>query len=747
MSSKKHYLSLDLIRVLACIAILLYHLNILKGGYLAVCTFFCLSGYLSVVSAFKKEKFSLGKYYLNRLLKLYLPLAVVVFITIVVVNLFSNALWLNLKPETTSVLLGYNNFWQLGANLDYFARHINSPFMHLWYIGILLQFDLVFPFIYMFLRKLGDKIHKSVPCVLTVVLSGGLFIYFYMMSTSQNIMTVYYSTFTRVFSIFFGVALGFIHMYAKPLVPNILKNKYLSKLIFTFYLTILISLCIYVDASSPYFALSMGLTSLVTCRLIDYGTINSTYAVYFHERLINYLSSICYEIYLVQYPVIFMFQEIDIYGNLKIPIIIIVTFIISCILHACVNIRKKEDNKVLRYILRVLVLSITIYGGYQYFTAEDYTAEMKQLEDQLAANQSIIEQKQKEYEAKAKQEQEDWMNMLKDLENSETELKNVVTNLRVTGVGDSVMLGAVNDLYETFPNGYFDAAVSRTPWVVNGIIQNLKSRNILGDVVVLNLGANGDCSEECKDEIMASCGDRKVFWLNVTNDGDVHFNSVISDFASKYDNLYVVDWNTISNGHYEYFYADGIHLTEVGRIAYSNAIYEAIYNVYLDEFNKKKDEIINKHEASQKNKISFYGNDILLNVFDYIKDDYKEADFNINSDYNFEIIKNDIIEAKQNNLLNHKIVFAFDSSITLDISEYQELIKLCDEYKIYVVSTSKNSNDALLNINNENVKIINFYNEILNNSNYLIADKVHLSDQGNIALDKLLNNSINIKNN
>ena len=65
-SSKKYYKDIDFIRVLSCIAILLYHLNILKGGYLAVCIFFVLSGYLSCISAFRKEKFSLKTYYSNR---------------------------------------------------------------------------------------------------------------------------------------------------------------------------------------------------------------------------------------------------------------------------------------------------------------------------------------------------------------------------------------------------------------------------------------------------------------------------------------------------------------------------------------------------------------------------------------------------------------------------------------------------------------------------------------------------------
>ena len=145
---KKYFKDLNIIRLIACIAVLLYHLNILKGGYLAVCTFFVLTGYLSCISAFRKEKFSLKEYYKNRLFKIYLPLVIVVFISIGIISFLPNIFWFNLKPETTSVLLGYNNFWQLNANLDYFARHVDSPFMHFWYIGILLQFDLVFPFIY-----------------------------------------------------------------------------------------------------------------------------------------------------------------------------------------------------------------------------------------------------------------------------------------------------------------------------------------------------------------------------------------------------------------------------------------------------------------------------------------------------------------------------------------------------------------------------------------------------------------------
>ena len=159
MEEKKYFKNIDFVRLFACIMILLYHLGIVKGGYLAVCTFFVFSGYFSCISLFNKEKVSLKEYYSNKILRLYLPLIVVVFISITCTSLFSKT-WLNLKPESTSIVLGYNNYWQLSSSMDYFSSHINSPFIHLWYIAILLQFDLIFPYIFMLLKKVGDKFNK-----------------------------------------------------------------------------------------------------------------------------------------------------------------------------------------------------------------------------------------------------------------------------------------------------------------------------------------------------------------------------------------------------------------------------------------------------------------------------------------------------------------------------------------------------------------------------------------------------------
>lgn len=737
ISRQKYYKNLDLLRLLSCIAILLYHLNILKGGYLAVCTFFVLTSYLSCLSEFKKDKFSIKDYYLKRIVKLYIPLIIVVFSSLAVISLFPNISWFNLKPETTSVLLGYNNFWQLNANLDYFARHINSPFIHLWYIAILLQFDLVFPLIFVPLRKLGDKVSKSIPCIITALATTISTIYFYRMSLTQNMMVTYYDTFTRLFSLLFGLTLAFFHNYYKSLLPNKFKESPYKNIIFTFYLILLSILFVLIDSKSPYFALSMVITTILTCRIIDYATTTSTNSLNLVEKVVKSLSDISYEIYLTQYPIIFLFQYIKLQPLYKLAAIILVTIITSYIIHFAL--KKTKRFKVFKYLLLTSVLIVSIYGAYQYYLAKDHTLEMKKLKEQLAQNEQMIKESKEKYATQLKEEQEDWTKQLENLEECESKLNEVVSNLPIVGVGDSVMLGAISNLQSQFPNGYFDAKVSRTAWKVAPILKDLTEKNMLGNPIVLNLGANGDCSKSCKAEIMQIADKRQVFWLNTTNNETANNN--LYNISKEYSNLHLIDWSSISSGHSEYFYADGIHLTPTGRVAYTKAIYDAIYQEYLNEYNEKKKAIISEHEEQEKNKISFYGNTLLLNSFEYIEKDFTTAAFIINKDYTYKSLKSEIEQALKNNAITNKIVLAFDNTTNIKTTEYEELLKLCKDKELYIVAT----NTTVTNLskkNYSNLVVLDFTKELKKHPEYFMADGKHLSDKGNKALSKLLKENI-----
>jgi len=726
----KYFYELDLIRLIACIAIFLYHLNILKGGYLAVCIFLTLSGYLSCKSLLNKDKLSFKDYYLNRIKKLYIPLLIVTFISIFVTTLFKDIIWFNLKPETSSIIMGYNNFWQINANLDYFAKHIDSPFMHLWYMGILLQFDLVFPFIFLLLKKIGDKIHKSISIIIPFILSILSFIFFYKIAKT-NIMNAYYNTFTRVYSLLLGVSLAFIHYYYKNYVIN---KKIISKIIFSIYIIILLLSFIFIDVNSKYFIISMVLSSIITLRLIDYSMLFNKDKFNFVDKIIKYLANISYEIYLVQYPVIFIFQNINIKYYYKVPIIILITIIISIIINYSLSIKKKEfKNNYLKVLLLIITTLLSLIGLYKYITSKDYSKDIKNLENELSNNEKIMEERQKEVMQRKDEEQENWNNILEDLEKAELELDSYVKNLKIVGIGDSVMLNAVNELYKVFPKGYFDAEVNRTEYELNGLLKKYQNNKILGDIIIINLGTNGECPERCKKEFMKTIGNRQVFWVNATHPDFASFNPHIKAFAEKYENVHLLDWVSACKGHTkEYLVHDGTHLTSSGRKAYAKFVYDSIYNYYLNDLKKKKEEKELEHEQKEKEKIMFIGNDLLLSTSKYLKDEFSNSIFVINKDYDYKTLFEDLKKKKDNKELSYNIVFVFDKRVNLN---YQELFTLLNDYQLYYVILDKKD----LNDNYSNIDFSLYYDD------YIMVDKIHLKDQGNKKLSELIIDKLNDK--
>lgn len=610
-SEKKYYKKLNIVRDIACILVLLYHLNIVKGGFLAVCTFFTLSGYLSCMSAIKNKYFSIKEYYINRIKKLYLPLIIVVFITVILSKIISNINWINLKPETLSVVLGYNNFWQLKANLDYFTRNVNSPFIHLWYISILLQFDLVFPVVVSAIKKAnrkGENYSSVVLISLFTIITTALFIY---MSKTQNIMVVYYNTFARSFSIFFGILLGLIHYKCNFKISNILER--FNTYIFIIYCLALILICIFMSAETDNYCFYMILTTIITTRLIEYSTTEENNSKF--NKMINSLSNISYEVYLVQYPIIFFMQNAPINYGLKVFLIFILTFIFAVTLN---SLKKKSSNSIILKSIKTIFIIVTIaFGSFIVITEKNYSAEMKDLENRLNENLKIIEEKNKEFlnteeqnnknelEEKSDKENEKEENANEEnakkenkIQNEESSNNNIDNNnkdsnqvaekqdididekikkMQIVGVGDSVMLDAIKEFYKQFPKGYFDGKISRSISGAEDVLKNLKNKGKLGNIVILSLATNGDYSDKKNKKLMELLGDREVYWIDSAGPDDPKFNEKFEKFAENYPNIHIVGWKKFAKEHPEYLEPDKIHPNYKGGKVLVNLIYEAIY--------------------------------------------------------------------------------------------------------------------------------------------------------------------------
>ena len=725
--SKDYYYNLDIIRIISCLGVLFYHLGLLKGGFLSVCSFFVLSGYLSYYSLSSKQKVSLKDYYLKRFQHIYLPLLIVVLITVGITYLIPVIHWFNLKVETTSVLFGYNNFWQLSVNADYFARHINSPFMHFWYIGILLQIDIVFPFFYLGIKKLKEKKKKIFPFTILCLLMISSIVFFIYLSIKGQMMNSYYHTLARVYSYLFGVICSYIALEWKN--PIFHWKRKISKIVFYEYLIVFIFLNFVVESNSSYYAIAMIGITIMTGRMIHYGTIKKTDDLNIFQKIMHSFANVSYEIYLLQYPVLFFFQYLNLPTPWNIICIISIIIVLSYFIHFALSFKNKK-LLILKIICYILLGIPTLFGLYVYITSKDYSKEINDLKAQLAENQELLEKKQEEYKNRLKEEADSWNSVLSDLESGEAALYDYVSNLPVVGIGDSVMLGAVPSLYDTFPNGYFDAKVSRTDYEANGILWGIKNQGLLSDNIVIHLGTNGQCGISCQTEILSTCEDRNVYWVTVSNDYDVHVNSGLYSLAENYSNVSIIDWFTISQGHGEYFAPDGIHLTGEGMRVYSESIYQAIYQHYYNDYQKKKESILLEHEKEQNKKISFYGNDLLLNSIDLIQTDFPNSNIHIEEEYQYSNLLQELKDHLDE--LNYNVVLTIDTESELKEEEYQTIISLLEGHQIYFVFVYHKP----ITFSNENVHTINFTKQVQKNTDYLTVDYKHLSDKGKNALEK-----------
>ena len=728
MAKKAYFWKIDVLRLFLCISVFLYHLEILKGGYLAVSSFFVLSGFLSIFSFRSRKETDLKLYFLRRLKRIYLPLLAVTFVSVGIISLIESINWIELKPETTSVIFAYNNYWQLLADQDYFTRHSASPFMHMWYIAMLIQYDLLLPFFYLLMRKAARKLSRLLPTALSVLMAAVSFALFAVNVAHGKMMAAYYGSFARSFSLFLGMAGGF----AFRSVPSLtLKNGKIKNIIYVLYMILLAGLFIFIDAESKHFSLAMILVSIITLRLIAYATLDKGRKMA-GERTLRFLADLSYEIYLVQYPLIFLLSQGRPLSTVHKLLTVLFTIPLSCLLHVAFRPSRKR-NIVLQAVLSVLVLLGSLFGFYRYVLAKDYSREIKELKEKLQENEKMIEEKNREYMHNSEEEEEELLSIFRDMDNREEAVKQYLTKTPVTGVGDSILIDIADEMYIRFPNGYFDGRVSRNLLAGEDILRQMKEEGSLSDLVILCLATNGDYIESYNEELMNIVEGRQVFWVDAVNADDPEFNERFAAFAEKYDNLHIVEWKKASEGHPEYFYYDNIHVMEDGVGVLADLIYDKVYDVYLENYSSLKEAAIRESEARIESRIAFYGNDALISSYEMISEKFERSICHGDSDYDFDELHAQVKEKAESGTLERRVVFLFDRTSGFTMGQYEKLIRLCEGHDIYVCRMDRKEYEF-----GENVKVIDFYAAVEDNADYLMGDGVHLSEKGNSALADMI---------
>lgn len=143
---------LDVIKGIAIIVVVLFHMGLLKSGYLGVDAFFVINGFLIIPSVLRKmeaNKFSFWEYIEKRIMRL-LPLIVLASAISLGIgyfvmmpdhyeNLSQSVIAGNLFSENILSSITSKDYWDVDNDF--------KPLMHLWYVGILFEFYIILPII------------------------------------------------------------------------------------------------------------------------------------------------------------------------------------------------------------------------------------------------------------------------------------------------------------------------------------------------------------------------------------------------------------------------------------------------------------------------------------------------------------------------------------------------------------------------------------------------------------------------
>ncbi len=584
---------LDGLRAIAIVGVVLFHLYPydVVGGYVGVCLFFVLSGFLLGYRSFldmSQMKFHALRFYGKRLLRIYPGLFAMVFVTCGGLFLLSPQVLHGRWEEVLSIFLGYNNWWQIIRESSYFARISGStPFLHIWSLAIELQFYLIYPLIFYAFLWMVKHFRKRGAWLILVMITLFSAIYLangYMLGMDNGRM--YYGTDTRVFSFLIGVCGGYYHITAKEREERSFPWLYYLAFVALLGLLVVCVLWMSGEDSWAYIYGMQGMSVAFLAMIVLCADERLAIGRILDVAPLRYLGSRSYEIYLWHYPVVFYLH----YRKwMQRPEYIALGILLSLALAewtyqaSGIFIKHRYPKlvgKIVFFIVSLGMIGMIGLGIYGFATtatikSQDTATLQTELEDSTRA----LEKQQKEIEEKALPEQPEETKVA-----GYSDGQAVVDLNSVTIIGDSVCLSASEELLELLPAATIDAKESRQMKDAIEIVKQMKEDGTLGSTVVIALGTNGFFWQSEGQVLINEIGtDHNIFWVNVYGqhlEWQYRTNGTIRTLVRDNPNVQMISWVKLIRANQDWLYDDGIHVEKEGQQAYAQMIYDAL-NEYV----------------------------------------------------------------------------------------------------------------------------------------------------------------------
>ena len=567
--------AIDGLRAVAVIAVMLYHLGVpwIPGGFLGVDLFFVISGYvitrLLLDSIQRSGGLDLRAFYKSRLRRLLPPLAFMIVTTTLFIGVWAPDTIKRLLTDTPFSLLGVMNWWLVFRQADYFEAIGRPPLLqHTWSLGVEAQFYLVWPLILLLvLRQLGRKVIPAAALIIAIGSGVALFLVSLSVdsSSSQSISHVYFGTDTHSIGLFLGAALA-VNWIPQNLKIDIAKRAQdVIDGIGVFGFLGILACFLFIDQGNPtLYKIAFPLAGIFGCAIIM-SVVHpaSRFAPLLQGKAILWIGERSYAIYLWHW-IIFQVTRpsVDLAGASWALYALRVLIVFAL---ADISLRWVE---------------LPFRNGYieSWFRGMKYRTKKVRVRQQTTLALSIISVLVATSLVSANAIAISDRNLAKlKLEiTSEAQVQTQITNPSegLWVAGDSVILGIRNELSNRRQVGLINAHVGRqAPELIEAL--NKDKARMQGAPIIVNMGNNNRLGESEVVSIFEAIKDQpQIIVINtaVPRGWKDENNSLIQQVASGYQNVKIVDWNAISQGHPEYFAPDGVHLVPTGISVYVDAI-------------------------------------------------------------------------------------------------------------------------------------------------------------------------------